>query len=211
MPVTRYCERLVRSRPTTTPSARGRRRARGTRTGGLGYNRQTAADADSSAWAIRFLTASRGVTGLQAEDLLGPFVAPSGRACTFQPPERFGRWAEEHDEVTPMVGLAYLAAGVRDAAVAPLRRAAIETHERESCWRTFWWAIPAYAAAVNLEFLAASGGIPDAIAEVERARLLSHAADSPLEWMQCLAAASHLRASESGGPVSGRRALATYQ
>jgi hypothetical protein len=161
---------------------------------GWGYNRLTAADADSTAWTIRFLAASGRVTPIPVDDLTRPFLAPSGRARTFQPPERFGSWADEHDEVTAMVGLAYVAAGNAADSIARLRQAIIGAHDRASCWRTFWWTTPAYASAVNLEFLGVTGGVPGSIAESERSRLRSHDAHSMLELALCLAAASHLRA-----------------
>src|SRR5688572_790490 len=72
---------------------------------GWGYNLQTACDADSTSWVIRFL-AREGLNEVSASALLGRYVTPTGTVRTFASADRFGSWAMEHDEVAPLAGLA---------------------------------------------------------------------------------------------------------
>lgn len=164
------------------------------RPGGWGYNRHTACDADSTAWVIRFLAELGALDGLQPASLIGAYVAPSGAVRTFASPERFGSWAAEHAEVTPLAGLALLAAGERELA-ARLRGAAVNAWTPDGGWPPFWWHGQAYAAAQNLGFLAASGGVPPELAAGERERLsAAPGARSAFEAAQRLTAAVHLDA-----------------
>lgn len=164
---------------------------------GWGYNRSTACDADTISWTLRFLCAVGRAEGLDGTALLAPFIAPSGRVRTFNSEDRFGRWAIEHDEVTPIAGAALLAQH-QDAMVERLRAAALNSW-RSGGWTRFWWRVRAYVCAQNLDFLAASGGVPADVAEGER-RLLTGAGQgaSPLETSQWLSAATSLGLAEEG-------------
>lgn len=164
------------------------------RPGGWGYNARTACDADSTAWAIRFLAELDALDGLRPASLIAAYVAPSGAVTTFASAERFGSWAAEHAEVTPVAGLALLAVGERELA-AKLRAAAVASWAPGRGWAPFWWRGDAYVAAQNLSFLTASGGVPDDVAAGERERILAAPdARSAFEAAQRLTAAVHLDA-----------------
>ena len=144
------------------------------RPGGWGYNRHTACDADSSAWTLRCL-AGQGMVAADAAALFLRYRSATGHVRTFDSVERFGHWAAPHDEVAPLVGLALLAHGDH-AAAAALRPVLIAAWEANG-WQPYWWQGDAYVRTQNLEFLAASGGIPPHIAQTESAHL--HAAPPP--------------------------------
>jgi hypothetical protein len=98
----------------------------------------------------------------------------------------------EHDEVTPVAGLALLAAGEHQLA-AQLRASVLKSWVAGYGWSPFWWNTSAYVSAQSLEFLSASGGIPNELAADECARLLRAAAPgSAFETAQRLTAVAHL-------------------
>src|ERR1700730_3925101 len=118
---------------------------------GWGYNRNTACDADSTSWVVRFLAQFGTLDGISALAVLSPYVTPTGRIRTFASVDRFGSWALEHDEVAPLAGLALLAAGEYHHAAGI--RAAVLDSWAEYGWRPFWWHGRAYVCAQSLEFL----------------------------------------------------------
>lgn len=134
---------------------------------GWGYNSRTACDADTTSWVIRFLAAAGALEGVAPEVLLTPYITSAGRVRTFSS-TRFGTWAEEHDEVAPLAGMALLASGSHTRAER-IR----ETVVKATQWRPFWWRCRSYVCARNLEFLSLSGGIPREIREREAATLAS--------------------------------------
>lgn len=136
------------------------------RPGGWGYNRKTACDADSTSWVVRLLAMCDPHTRIPAQ-LLTRYLTPSGGVRTFSEPRTYGTWATEHDEVTPVAGLALCALGV-DGVVATLRSHVVGRHRMHRRWKPFWWNSGAYVTAQNLIFLARTGGIPEDIEEMER-------------------------------------------
>jgi hypothetical protein len=148
---------------------------------GWGYNRDTAADADSTAWAWRFLAILDEYRGVTASSLLLSYLDESGHARTFLHKERHGTWAHAHADVTPLVGLALLAAGADASHIRQVRQASLAGRTAGDVWHSFWWSTDSYAIACNLEFLAASGGVPR---EVHRAACewLRHAASPCSSW-----------------------------
>jgi hypothetical protein len=160
--------------------ARAAVRARA-RDGGWGYNAHTACDADSTAWAVRLL-------GVGAA-ALGPYLDPAGHAHTFADPALFGTWAGRHADVTALAGLALVAAGAPDDAIATVRAAVLAARAPGGGWRAFWWTTDLYASARALEFLAATGGIPPDAGVGARAQLdgaRARAAESALDAAQRL-------------------------
>ena len=135
---------------------------------GWNYNILTAPDADSTAWTLRFLALLDDLRGLDATALLGRFLGESSAARTFLDPIRFGAWAEEHADVTPVVGLALLDCGADPALIRRLRHACLACRNRKGLWKAFWWITDSYAIGRNIEFLAASGGIPKDVREAVR-------------------------------------------
>lgn len=136
------------------------------RADGWGYNRHTACDADTTAWVVRFLASIDALEGIDVVGTLGHYVTADGRVKTFQTANRFGRWAHEHDEVAPMVGMALLSSGQYDWTQRIRQNVAAAPR-----WRPFWWRSYAYVCAQSLEFLAMSGGIADDVSHRETAIL----------------------------------------
>lgn len=137
---------------------------------GWGYNRNTAADADTTSWVTCFLRA-RGVTDLDhCRRVLLRHVSRSGHARTFLDP-RFGHWAAEHEDVTPLVGLALQACGCEPEVLSALERAAAGSALEHQGWKGFWWQNESYALAWNLEWLAARRALSDEVREIARAQL----------------------------------------
>lgn len=164
---------------------------------GWGYNSRTACDADSTSWSIRFLARMNALDGIAVAPLLARYATPADTFRTYSSPERFGTWAGEHDEVTPLAGLAFVAAR-EHAFAARVRDAVLRTWRTKGEWAPYWWAMAAYASAQNLEFLAATGGIPEDVAAGESTRLLRGGpSGSVFETTQWLAIASQLGLSEA--------------
>ncbi|MGI5220449.1 hypothetical protein [Nocardia sp. CA-290969] len=138
------------------------------RKGGWGYSRRVPCDADSTSWAVRLLAGydHREIPG----EIFDKYVTSASGIRTFRSPKFFGSWADEHDEVTPAVGLAFLALG-DSSAVDRIRPRVVERHRESGGWTAFWWRSDAYGIAHNLMFLARTGGVPADVAAVERARL----------------------------------------
>jgi hypothetical protein len=143
------------------------------RSTGWGYNRTTATDADSTAWTWRFLASLDDLRGVAAAPSLHPYLSKDGGARTFLHIERFGTWALHHADVTPVVGLALIEIGSEHLIVDRVRRASLESRRADGIWTSFWWSTDAYATARNLEFLAASGGLPREVSRAARDWLLS--------------------------------------
>ena len=60
--------------------------------------------------------------------------------------------------------MALVTAGAKATLVRRLRTAVVTSFEADRGWPSFWWSTPSYGNARALEFLAASGGIPETIA-----------------------------------------------
>ncbi|MGY1900883.1 hypothetical protein [Nocardia gipuzkoensis] len=136
---------------------------------GWGYNRKVSCDADSTSWVVR-LIATRDPEPSVAAGLFTDYITSTGGVRTFPSPAVFGSWANEHDEVAPMAGLALLALGDKRT-TGIIRAHTVSSYQDHGRWLPFWWRSDAYVAAHNLTFLAFSGGIPPAIAAAERVRL----------------------------------------
>jgi hypothetical protein len=135
--------------------------------GGWGYNLSTGPDADSTAWAIRFLATSADGIGSDAMQCLAAYVDAHGRAHTFLEPDA-GTWGAAHADVTPVAGLALLAAGAPTALITRVRRAVEQPCLTGRSWHSFWWSTDDYANAWSVEFLARSGGLSAAVTRVAR-------------------------------------------
>jgi hypothetical protein len=129
-------------------------------TRGWGYNHNTATDADTTAWVFRFLASVDDQRALNSSACLQQYLAVNGAAHTFLNGDRFGAWAEAHADVSPLVGLALVAVDAVASIISKVRRASLQARQNGGGWRSFWWTTDAYATAWNLNFLAASGGIP---------------------------------------------------
>lgn len=126
---------------------------------GWGYNVFTACDADTTSSVIRFFAAMNALDGIKVAEMLQVYINPFNcRVRTFDSSERFGSWGWEHDEVTPVAGMALWAAKEYDLAIC-IRQAVLSA----SVWHKFWWRCASYASAKNLEFLNETGGIPEKV------------------------------------------------
>jgi uncharacterized protein YceK len=136
---------------------------------GWSYNPKIAPDADSTAWALRFLAAIGDPRASVLSGLLLPFITENGGVRTFNRPGRFGTWAREHADVVPIVGLALVECGGDTRAISRLREWSLRHCQANGHWLSFWWSTDSYATAWNLAFLKASGGIPDDIRQAASA------------------------------------------
>jgi hypothetical protein len=125
------------------------------RASGWGYNGSVSTDADSTAWVLRFMAAAHDSCVSDATALLQHFITVSGGARTFRDPHPFGTWAQEHADVTPVVGLALLECGGDQASIERIRNWCIAAQREDGSWNSFWWATDTYATAKSVEFLAA--------------------------------------------------------
>jgi hypothetical protein len=127
------------------------------RPSGWAYNGSVSTDADSTAWVLRFMAAANDSSVRDATALLRPFVTDSGGVRTFRDPEPFGRWAQEHADVTAVAGLALVECGGDGELIERIRDWCITAQRGDGAWTSFWWGTDAYATAKTIEFLTASG------------------------------------------------------
>ncbi|QEC43927.1 hypothetical protein [Pseudobacter ginsenosidimutans] len=138
---------------------------------GWGYNRHTATDGDSTAWACRALASLQALPGAFLAAILQNYIHENGSTRTFILQDRFGSWADHHADVQPMIGMALLKCYASAASKQTSTLTSLIFRMRNHCilsagnelWTAFWWNSDAYAIAINLEFLQTSGGIPEAI------------------------------------------------
>lgn len=127
--------------------------------GGWGYNPAVPSDADSTALAILFLSATAGPVPEDAHRHLRSFQQPDGGFATFRPDGLTGSWGRSHPEITAIALLALLARPAPSGdpaiarAVAWLRRA----RRGDGCWNAFWWATGLGATDLGLAVLASVG------------------------------------------------------
>lgn len=129
---------------------------------GWGYNMSVSTDADTTAWVLRFMARIGDASVKNATRLLIPFLAPNGAAHTFRNPEYFGRWAGEHADVTPVVGMALIECSGDFSLTNRIRTRVLDDQRVDGAWTSFWWSTDVYATAKSLEFLSSCGGIPEA-------------------------------------------------
>jgi len=132
--------------------------------GGWGYNTATGVDADSTAWAIRFLSVTNRPCGVAGVRQLESYLDVHGRAHTFLEASA-GSWGDAHSDVTPVVGLALLTSSASTRTIERVRAAVLNGRSPNGMWESFWWSTDKYATAWSLEFLAKSGGVPRDIAK----------------------------------------------
>jgi hypothetical protein len=129
---------------------------------GWGYNRTAVSDADSTAWAIRFLaTTTRRASGPAVVGALAEFLDAAGHAHTFIESGGDGAWGAAHDDVTACVGLALISAHAPAAVIARPARA-LELRMRTGGPRTYWWRTDAYALIWAAMLLHRTGSLPRA-------------------------------------------------
>jgi hypothetical protein len=132
---------------------------------GWGYNPKVAADADTTAWVLRVMAKLGDLCTRQATSYLQPFITERGGVRTFQRPERYGKWSQEHADVAPIAGLALIECKGDEILVKRLRNWCLSQQKENGSWASFWWSTDSYATAWTLAFLNSSGGIPAAVLE----------------------------------------------
>ena len=130
------------------------RRAEG---GGWGYNGAVQPDADSTAQALLFLSATNHACSEEAYGFLARHQRSDGGFATFLPHALAGSWGLSHPEVTPMalLALATSSEGVAEdrlvLGLAWLR----SVRRHDGLWNSFWWTSPLVATELALPLLGA--------------------------------------------------------
>lgn len=126
--------------------------------GGWGYNRTSPADADSTAWALKFLRAAgyRGPEVERADAFLRSHLLPGGGISTYAAATRISfvdagarddsGWRGGH------ICVAANAAGLIGEPVAGFLRS---SQAADGAWTAYWWRNDVYATALAVEALAA--------------------------------------------------------
>jgi hypothetical protein len=134
------------------------------RSTGWGYNSTTGSDADSTAWAVRFLAVIAPRVARSGATVLDRYVDACGDAHTFLELAK-GTWSEAHADVTPVVGLALLCAKAhRNNRIKQIRRAILLRSQAGWPPKTFWWTNQTYGLAWTLVFLAVLESVPSGMA-----------------------------------------------
>ena len=156
---------------------------------GWGYNQKVAPDADTTAWVVRWFRRVGAALPIDPVSCLRVYLGTSGGARTFLNQPRYGCWAVEHVDVTPVVGLALAEAGAPTSLIRRLREWILTRRNSDGVWNSFWWSFDAYATARNVEFLVRSGGIPEATREhVQRFLRIQCSPESAMEGAHLLMA-----------------------
>jgi squalene cyclase len=162
------------------------------RPSGWGYNSSVSTDADSTACVLRFMAAANDPCVRHATALLKPFITACGGARTFRDAHPFGRWAQEHADVTPVVGLALVECGGHCKLIESMRDWCIAAQQEDGSWASFWWKTDVYATAKMIEFLAALEMDGHAVLRRAAEWILDQRNDSsPFEAAHALAAFAH--------------------
>ncbi len=161
--------------------------------GGWGYNRASRPDADSTAWALAFLSAMGVGLGRAGLCCMRAYLDAGGSAHTFLDDDA-GGWGEAHPDVTPIAGLALLGLGAPACLVDLVRAAVLGSPRPDGIWTSYWWSTDTYATAWSLRFLARSGGVPASCASSGERWLarLEEGGTSPFESAHRLLAATAL-------------------
>ena len=131
------------------------------RADGWGYNSATPCDADCNAWCIRFISnMDYCIWPNLLQRYFSPYILPDGRVRTFPDP-RFGTWAEPHQDVAPLVGLALYP--LHESWCRRICDAAVAGYSEPALWHSFWWDTDSYAIAHNIELLSVTGRLTERI------------------------------------------------
>lgn len=119
---------------------------------GWGYNRRTGSDADTTAWALRFLSSC----GLRVppEPFLSPYIDAGGGVHTFRE-LALGAWTDAHDDVAANVGLALLSIPTARCLVERIQQRLVSGFPVD----TYWWSTSTYGNAWTLRFLNSSASL----------------------------------------------------
>lgn len=143
------------------------------RSTGWGYNSTTGADADSTAWVVRFLAMIAPPAARSGAQVLDRYIDACGEAHTFLEPQN-GAWSEAHADVTPVVGLAFMSAQASRDRIDRIRRTILVRSQERWPPETFWWTNSTYGLAWTLAFLGAVGSLRPDLAQASERWLEAH-------------------------------------
>jgi len=126
--------------------------------GGWGYNRASPADADSTAWALKFLRSAgyRGPEVERADAFLRSHLLPGGGVSTYAAATRisFGGAAGVRDDSGWRGGHDCVAANVAGLVGEPVAGHLRSGQAQDGAWTAYWWRDDVFATALAGEALA---------------------------------------------------------
>lgn len=138
----------------TVQALLGRQRAEG----GWGYNRMSPADADSTAWALKFLHSAghRGAEVERAGAFLRRHLLPGGGVSTYAATTRirFGGAGGARDDSGWRAGHLCVAANLAGLIGEPVAEFLRSSQASDGAWTAYWWRNDAFATALAVEALA---------------------------------------------------------
>jgi hypothetical protein len=152
---------------------------------GWGYNVRTGCDADSTAWAILFLSLTAPAFARSRLPALAAYADASGGIHTFSDP-RYGAWNDVHPEVTALATLAAASAGAALALPQRRRQALAASVPAAGPAPSYWWDTSAYRLAWTVLALARTGGVPGTVATLAATWLRQRAGQTMSDFEHAL-------------------------
>jgi hypothetical protein len=122
--------------------------------GSWGYNEEVEVDADTTAFAILFLSSLEFSVADRNYNRLLEFQRADGGFSTYLPRNSTDAWGRSHPDVTPSALLALLTKfPSRDTSIRRGLSYAVSQETESGLWNSYWWETPLYATALNLELL----------------------------------------------------------
>ena len=149
--------------------------------GGIGYNQNVEADADSTAHLILFTLALGGEPLPDDLNFLSRHQRSDGGFTTFRCSE--DAWGQSHPCVTGVVARALALAGCPYDNVA-VHRYLSTSRKDDGLWPSYWWLSPAYASFFNMLYLSEDTANTSAIIATERRCML--APNNTMDLALCL-------------------------
>ena len=119
--------------------------------------RSVGADADSTAYALQFLSSDPLAGPRTSCDCLIAYQQLDGGFSTYPPDGGLGSWGTSHPEVTAVAARALLShEGPGSTALARARKYLLRRRTADGIWDSFWWESPLYATTAALSLLRAT-------------------------------------------------------
>lgn len=126
--------------------------------GGWGYNAISPADADSTAWVLKFFRAAdyRGPAMERGEAFLRAHILPDGGIATYAPSTRivFGDTADQLDDTGWRSAHGCVAANVAGVIGEPVTNWLVADQAPDGAWASYWWRTDYFATALAVDALA---------------------------------------------------------
>jgi squalene cyclase len=117
---------------------------------GWGYNSNTGADADSTAWVLRLFQSVRKTLNDGDIAFILSKQCPNGGFSTYDGPDY---WGDAHPDVTPNVFLS-LPSFQQNAIKQQIVNYTLSSRSEDGTWPSYWWRTCHYSTLLNLEMLA---------------------------------------------------------